>query len=111
MRVDALALAHRVDRWGVRGGRPKRPHRGDLDEEPCDTVGHHQAVALLGAISFCASAIPERGLPTQRANPSARNQREDVEEATGSPKSELVRDFGSALAHKDAGKAFAVVSG
>jgi len=35
--------------------------------------------------------------------------REDVEEATGSPKSEMVRDFVGALVKKDASKAFKVI--
>ncbi|HEY0908514.1 MAG TPA: DNA polymerase III subunit gamma/tau [Candidatus Paceibacterota bacterium] len=35
--------------------------------------------------------------------------RDMVEEATGSPKSEMIREFVSALAHKDAAKAFAVI--
>jgi DNA polymerase III gamma/tau subunit len=36
--------------------------------------------------------------------------RADVEEATGSPTGELVRDFVGALVAKDAGKAFAAIS-
>ncbi len=67
-----------------------------------------ELIALVGDGSFRdAHGILERviaGVKGKKIN------RDDVEEATGSPKSELVRSFVSALADKNPAQAFAVIA-
>lgn len=67
-----------------------------------------ELVALVGDGSFRDShGILERVVAGIKGKKIARV---DVEEATGSPKSEMVRDFVRALAEKNAAKAFAAIT-
>ncbi|HVU06383.1 MAG TPA: DNA polymerase III subunit gamma/tau [Candidatus Paceibacterota bacterium] len=73
-----------------------------------------ELVALVGDGSFRDShGILERviaGLGAQKGKGAAKIIRDDVEEATGSPKAELVREFIGALASKDAKSAFGSIA-
>ncbi|HVT75023.1 MAG TPA: DNA polymerase III subunit gamma/tau [Candidatus Paceibacterota bacterium] len=73
-----------------------------------------ELVALVGDGSFRDThGVLERviaGLGAKSGKGAAKIAREDVEEATGSPKAELVREFVGALAAKDAAAAFAVIA-
>jgi DNA polymerase-3 subunit gamma/tau len=70
-----------------------------------------ELIALVGDGSFRDShGVLERVVAGLGAKVGKKISREDVEEATGSPKSELVRDFVSALARKDSGGAFAAIA-
>ncbi|HEU0080527.1 MAG TPA: DNA polymerase III subunit gamma/tau [Candidatus Paceibacterota bacterium] len=67
-----------------------------------------ELVALVGDGSFRdAHGILERVIAGVKGK---KISREDVEEATGSPKSELVRSFVGAIARRDAGGAFAAIA-
>ncbi len=70
-----------------------------------------ELIALVGDGSFRDShGILERVIAGLGAKAGKKITREDVEEATGSPKSELVREFAGALARKDSNAAFAAIA-
>ncbi|MEK7163415.1 MAG: DNA polymerase III subunit gamma/tau [Patescibacteria group bacterium] len=70
-----------------------------------------ELIALVGDGSFRdAHGILERVIAGKQAEKGKKISREDVEEATGSPKSELVRRFVSTLADKNTQRAFEVIA-
>lgn len=70
-----------------------------------------ELIAFVGDGSFRDThGILERVIAGKQGDNGKKISRDDVEEATGSPKSEMVRNFVSALADKNTALAFAVIA-